>query len=183
MALSNTLVAEDLDNAAAVAYNSKTAYRVVTLQGQLIDTSGAMSGGGSEVKKGLIKLISESTSSKGGKNKSATAGAKAKETNVVTEDMIWQQEQQLAGLQAGLNQIHGKISTIDMDIKKLQTSMKQLEREAEKTQVAIGHKQEKVREFQARIATLQSESSMTKEEERELSKLTKQLDQLEQQIA
>ncbi|RYG69350.1 hypothetical protein EON64_02940 [archaeon] len=184
MALSNTLVAADLDSAVAVAYNSRTAYRVVTLQGQLIDTSGAMSGGGNEVKKGLLKLTIESSSNKSSKNKSvAAACTKTRDSHVVSEDVIRQQEQQLHGLQAGLNQIHGKISVTDMDIKKLQASIKQLDRDTEKMQVAIGHKQEKLREQQTRIASLQTESTMTKEEERELAKLTKQLEQLEQQIA
>jgi structural maintenance of chromosome 4 len=49
--LQNTLVAKDLEQANRIAYG-KTRYRVVTLDGKLIDTSGTMSGGGSKPQKG-----------------------------------------------------------------------------------------------------------------------------------
>ena len=42
----DTAVADDLDGASKIAYEGKTRKRVVTLAGQLIETSGTMSGGG-----------------------------------------------------------------------------------------------------------------------------------------
>eukprot|EP00898_Chlorokybus_atmophyticus_P007674 jgi/Chlat1/7908/Chrsp68S07350 len=46
-ALRNTVVAEDLEQATRIAYGKDTRFRrVVTLEGQLIETSGTMSGGG-----------------------------------------------------------------------------------------------------------------------------------------
>lgn len=56
----NTLVANDLQQANRIAYGAKR-WRVVTLAGQLIDTSGTMSGGGAKPMKGLMssKLASE----------------------------------------------------------------------------------------------------------------------------
>ncbi|KAH7095089.1 condensin subunit Cut3 [Paraphoma chrysanthemicola] len=58
--LTNTLVAEDLDQAERIAYGAKR-WRVVTLDGKLIDTAGTMSGGGSRVVKGKMssKLASD----------------------------------------------------------------------------------------------------------------------------
>merc|ERR1719282_2041584 len=54
-ALRNTLVAKDLDQATRVGMQGKTRWRVVTLQGQLVDTSGTMSGGGNTVAKGGMR--------------------------------------------------------------------------------------------------------------------------------
>merc|ERR1719428_1784086 len=54
-ALQHTLVANDLDHASRVAYQGKKTWRVVTLQGQLIDASGTMSGGGQQVASGGMK--------------------------------------------------------------------------------------------------------------------------------
>ena len=51
--LKDTLVAKDLQHANRTAYGT-TRWRVVTLDGQLIDKSGAMSGGGSKVSKGAM---------------------------------------------------------------------------------------------------------------------------------
>ena len=56
----DTLVANDLDQANRVAFG-KQRYRVVSLNGDLIETSGAMSGGGSQKMQGKmgtqVKLI------------------------------------------------------------------------------------------------------------------------------
>jgi len=52
-ALRDTLVAKDIDQATRIAYG-KQRYRVVTLKGELIETSGAMSGGGNAVSKGKM---------------------------------------------------------------------------------------------------------------------------------
>lgn len=57
--LYNTLVALDLQEAKSVAYGAKR-YKVVTLDGKVVDTSGAMSGGGSHQARGAMKLTSNS---------------------------------------------------------------------------------------------------------------------------
>jgi structural maintenance of chromosome 4 len=49
--VANTLVANDMDQATRIAYGQRR-WRVVTLAGQLIDTSGTMSGGGSQSTRG-----------------------------------------------------------------------------------------------------------------------------------
>ncbi|KAK0555450.1 Structural maintenance of chromosomes protein 4 [Tilletia horrida] len=51
-ALRDTLVAPDLESANRIAYGGRQRWRVVTLDGQLIDKSGTMSGGGTRVARG-----------------------------------------------------------------------------------------------------------------------------------
>uniref|UniRef100_UPI00358E3385 structural maintenance of chromosomes protein 4 isoform X2 n=1 Tax=Myxine glutinosa TaxID=7769 RepID=UPI00358E3385 len=60
-ALRNTLVADELTQATRVAFGGDIRWRVVTLQGQLIETYGTMSGGGRQVIKGKMgsALVSE----------------------------------------------------------------------------------------------------------------------------
>lgn len=53
-ALRDTLVAKDLSQASRIAYGGRVRYRVVSLEGGLIDTSGTMSGGGNRVSKGRM---------------------------------------------------------------------------------------------------------------------------------
>uniref|UniRef100_A0A2K5Q2P0 Structural maintenance of chromosomes protein n=1 Tax=Cebus imitator TaxID=2715852 RepID=A0A2K5Q2P0_CEBIM len=53
-ALRDTLVADNLDQATRVAYQKDRRWRVVTLQGQIIEQSGTMTGGGSKVTKGRM---------------------------------------------------------------------------------------------------------------------------------
>lgn len=57
--LYDTLVATDLQEARQVAYGPKR-FRVVTLDGKLVDTSGTMSGGGNSFAKGAMILASSS---------------------------------------------------------------------------------------------------------------------------
>ena len=51
--MQNTLVAQDLEQANKIAYGTRR-WRVVTLDGQLIDVSGTMSGGGTRVARGAM---------------------------------------------------------------------------------------------------------------------------------
>ncbi|KAJ7188350.1 RecF/RecN/SMC [Mycena filopes] len=52
-ALGNTIVANDMEQANRIAFGAKR-WRVVTLAGQLIETTGAMSGGGSQPARGAM---------------------------------------------------------------------------------------------------------------------------------
>ena len=52
-ALRDTLVANDLDQGTRIAYGA-TRYRVVTLKGGVIETSGTMSGGGKTMMRGKM---------------------------------------------------------------------------------------------------------------------------------
>ncbi|KAG5721961.1 Structural maintenance of chromosomes protein 4 [Termitomyces sp. T112] len=62
-AVGNTLVAEDMDQANRIAYGAQR-WKVVTLSGQLIETSGTMSGGGSQPARGAMssKLAADAVS-------------------------------------------------------------------------------------------------------------------------
>lgn len=53
-ALRDTLVANNLDQATRVAFQKNKRWRVVTLQGQIIEQSGTMTGGGGKVMKGRM---------------------------------------------------------------------------------------------------------------------------------
>ena len=54
-ALNDTLVAANMEEASKLAYGGPRRFRVVTLDGKLIDTSGTMSGGGSNQQSGGMK--------------------------------------------------------------------------------------------------------------------------------
>lgn len=58
LAVSDTLVAPDLETATRWAYDYAKRWRVVTLDGKLIEVSGTMAGGGNSVRRGGMKLAS-----------------------------------------------------------------------------------------------------------------------------
>jgi structural maintenance of chromosome 4 len=56
LAVGNTLVAPDLETATRWAYDFNKRWRVVSLDGSLIETAGTMSGGGKSVRRGGMRL-------------------------------------------------------------------------------------------------------------------------------
>ncbi|XP_059803139.1 structural maintenance of chromosomes protein 4 [Hypanus sabinus] len=62
-ALRDTLVAKDLEQASRVAFQKDKRWRVVTMQGQIIEQSGTMTGGGGKIMKGRMgsSLVVETT--------------------------------------------------------------------------------------------------------------------------
>ena len=58
LGINNTLVAPDMETATRWAYNYGRRWRVVTLDGQMIETSGTMAGGGNKSKVGGMRLAS-----------------------------------------------------------------------------------------------------------------------------
>ena len=56
MAVSNTLVAPDLETATRWAYDFSKRWRVVTLDGALIESTGTMAGGGKQVRRGGMRI-------------------------------------------------------------------------------------------------------------------------------
>lgn len=56
LGVGNTLVAPDLDTATRWAFDFGKRWRVVTVDGKLIEGSGAMSGGGKSVRRGGMRL-------------------------------------------------------------------------------------------------------------------------------
>ena len=56
LGVSDTLVAPDLETATRWAYDFGKRWRVVTLDGKLLETAGTMTGGGKHVRKGGMKL-------------------------------------------------------------------------------------------------------------------------------
>jgi structural maintenance of chromosome 4 len=56
LAVGNTLVAPDLETASHWAYDFSRRWRVVTLDGKLIETAGTMAGGGKNVRRGGMRL-------------------------------------------------------------------------------------------------------------------------------
>lgn len=62
LAVGNTLVAPDMDTATRWAYEFPKRWRVVTLNGDLIETTGTMSGGGKTARSGGMRIaVSEIT--------------------------------------------------------------------------------------------------------------------------
>ncbi|KAI5806229.1 putative nuclear condensin complex subunit Smc4 [Geopyxis carbonaria] len=109
--LGDTLVAKDLAQANRIAYGAKR-YKVVTLEGQLIEKSGTLSGGGTSVSRGRMssKLVSEM---------SQEAVAKIEAECEEVEQSYAQFQQQQRELEGKLRDLNEQIPELDVQMQKI----------------------------------------------------------------
>lgn len=182
LALNNTLVAPDLDQAVKVAYQGDRAmWRVVTLDGNLIDTSGAMSGGGKEMRSGGMKLSSgASAGAKGGKT--ASAAAASVEDEEFTPARVQELERQVADLQQQLAACRARKVKAEGDLKEFKRQLKELHTELEKARMAMARFTEQEAEMQGRIQEIARECDLSADERAEVQRNEQRLQDLEEQI-
>lgn len=161
--LQDTLVAKDLQQANRIAYGARR-WRVVTLDGQLIDKSGTMSGGGNTVKKGLMssKLVSSVS-------KDAVARLE------VDRDAM---EQEFAEFQALQRQTELKLRELNEQIPKLETRMQKINLEVESASRNLADAQRRIRELGKEHQPDQTDHGRVSSLQKEIAKLNKEVDKL-----
>ncbi|RKP30981.1 RecF/RecN/SMC protein [Metschnikowia bicuspidata] len=118
--LRDTLVAGTLSEAKSVAYGP-TRYKVVTLDGKVVDTSGTMSGGGSSVTRGLMQL----------RSRAVTAGA-----DYSPED-VEQMKAELQTMERDVDQARDECQRMENDLLKLQELKPETEFQMQAVQLDI----------------------------------------------
>ncbi|KAJ3092463.1 hypothetical protein HK102_007087, partial [Quaeritorhiza haematococci] len=112
--LQDTLVANDLQQANRIAYG-KRRFRVVTLDGKVIDVSGTMSGGGNKVQRGgMASKFIGSGSSSSSKSSSANGGGE-----IITKEHVAQLERERDLLEAKLKAVQDQRKQIEAEITQL----------------------------------------------------------------
>ncbi|XP_069103456.1 structural maintenance of chromosomes protein 4-like [Argopecten irradians] len=132
-ALRDTLVANDLEQATRIAYG-KTRFRVVTLQGQLIDQSGTMSGGGKSVCKGRMgsAIVSdidpkELTNMENSLEKLTNDAQQSRANKERLEDLIREQEKSLKNTKHTIEKCEMEIKAMSEQEVNLTTQIKEQE--------------------------------------------------------
>ena len=159
--LQNTLVAKDMEQANRIAYGAKR-WRVVTLDGQLIDVSGTMSGGGTRVAKGGMssKLVANTT----------------KEQVAKLEVVREAAENQIQDFQ-------GRQRELESNTKDLTSQIPQLEIQIQKITLEIDSADRNLADAQRRIQELTAQQQPSKSNDARIKQLEKQLTQLEGEVA
>lgn len=156
--LRDTLVAKDLAHANRIAYGAKR-WRVVTLDGQLIDKSGTMSGGGTRVAKGGM-------SSKFADNEYSP--------------------EQIARLQQEVVQLEGEVQASSMQLQRKEVELRdlterpnQIEVEIAKAQMALKVGGKRLEEAQKRCEDVESQSQPDASEANRLDQLASEIQTIE----
>ncbi|XP_072035252.1 LOW QUALITY PROTEIN: structural maintenance of chromosomes protein 4-like [Amphiura filiformis] len=142
-ALGNTLVAKDLDQATRIALQGKTRHRVVSLLGQLIESSGTMSGGGKSVAKGRM-------------------GCAIKVD--ITPGQFAKMEDDLSKKRGETNQLRERLSTLEGEVHGLEKQVASMKITIKKHNMDIQAKAEQEVSLKEQIKELESEVKQVMQE-------------------
>ncbi|XXH02111.1 Structural maintenance of chromosomes protein 4 [Hypoxylon texense] len=162
-ALQDTLVAKDLAQANRIAYGA-VRWRVVTLDGELIDKSGTMSGGGSTPKRGLMssKLVADTTQEQVAKFES-------------DRDSI---EQQFQEFQDRQRELETRLRYLKDQIPQLDTKMQKIGLEVQSADKNLVDAQRRVKELSKEHQPSQSDDNRVAALQKEIAKLNKEMSKL-----
>ncbi|XP_062988100.1 structural maintenance of chromosomes protein 4 [Elgaria multicarinata webbii] len=133
-ALRDTLVANNLDQATRVAFQKDKRWRVVTLQGQIIEQSGTMTGGGGKVMKGRMGSSAVVETSEDEVNemeshlqKNSQKAMQYQEQKVQLEEMITKLRQSVREMKNTLEKYSASIQSLSEQEAHLKVQVKELE--------------------------------------------------------
>ncbi|KAI0312986.1 hypothetical protein OF83DRAFT_592772 [Amylostereum chailletii] len=137
-ALNNTLVATTLEEANRVAVGGRTRYRVVTLEGELVDISGTMSGGGNHKARG------------------AMSDKFAGEKFTPQEIQRFEEECQLAN--NALEEALGEYTRAEAELEALQRSGPEIDLAINKLTMDVSNTANRIKEAEKRLRELKAQS-------------------------
>jgi structural maintenance of chromosome 4 len=168
--LQNTLVANDLQHANRIAYGARR-WRVVTLDGQLIDMSGTMSGGGTRVARGGMssKLVADMS----------------KDQVAKLEQDRDEMERKLHAFQDKQRQLENSIREKSDEIPRLETKIQKIAIEIESARRSLADAQRRVKELseQRRSSKGDDNRGRTQALEKQIATLEKEIESLRREMA
>ncbi|KAI9688852.1 MAG: hypothetical protein M1822_001209 [Bathelium mastoideum] len=158
--LQNTLVAKDLEQANRIAYGAQR-WRVVDLEGHLIDKSGTMSGGGTRVAKGAMS------------SKLATD---------FTKDQVAKLEEDRDAMESTFQELQEEQRRLETHLKELQDQIPRLETKAQKIELEIGSFDRNIADAEKRIKELSAEQQPSKTDKGRVTTLGKDIATMQNEV-
>jgi structural maintenance of chromosome 4 len=166
--MQNTLVAQDLQQANRIAYGAKR-WRVVTLDGQLIDVSGTMSGGGTRVARGAMssKLTSD------------TSKEQVQKLEAERDDL----EKQFGAFQDKQRELEGSLREKQEEIPRIETAIQKLGLEVQNCEKNLVDAQKRVQDLTAELSGASRDDSQIKTLEKQIAAATKEIENLKSETS
>lgn len=167
-AFRDTLCAHDLDQASRIAYGADKRWRrIVTLEGQLIESSGTMSGGGSKPRSGRMCL--------------GTIAPHKPDASTV-EGTLEEEESNLQASTKRLESVRKAATTASQNLAKAEDTLSKLELKIPKLQMEVEAEKAKSIDFNGRLAELERSATLSKQDTSRLSELAKEISHGEKEI-
>lgn len=158
----DTAVADDLDGASKIAYEGRQRRRVVTLAGQLIETSGTMSGGGSRPKGGRMRT---------GTAAPVFGGADAEESAVAVAEA----ERELSAASVTYEEARAAAASAGKEAKEAEAAVAKAERALPKLRAEVAAAKERAADLRGRLGELEAAAKTSKEDAAALKTLEKEV--------
>nr|XP_023017853.1 structural maintenance of chromosomes protein 4 [Leptinotarsa decemlineata]XP_023017854.1 structural maintenance of chromosomes protein 4 [Leptinotarsa decemlineata] len=155
-ALRDTLVANDLDQASRIAYGAQR-FRVVTLKGDLIETTGTMSGGGKSVSRGRM-------------------GQSVRVSNVNPKELENMQED-IEELEGKVRELRQRQTSLESQISTLEPELRQMKFDFEKFSMELKDLQQRMPQLEKQVKAQEAKSKATRADPAEVKRLTKIVEQ------
>ncbi|GIC84522.1 condensin subunit SMC4 [Aspergillus udagawae] len=158
--MQNTLVAKDLEQANRIAYGARR-WRVVTLDGQLIDVSGTMSGGGTRVARG---------------------GMSSKQVAEVSREQVSKLESDLEEMERKFQNFQNKQKHVEAAIREKSEEIPRVETKIQKIMIEIESANRSLVDAQRRVKELSVAHKPSKADANQAEQLEVQIAALEEEI-
>lgn len=175
--LGRVVVAEDLDSATAIAKRVGYKYRIVSLDGQVVNAGGSLTGGAKVKSSGLLSRTSdiEKTKEKAEKLRAQSEAALQEYKDKLVELSGVQAEleaekAELSSLQEERIKVLSEYARADRDIKSAQQEAQNLELERTNSSARIAELERAVSKAEKMIFELEAKAKQVREESEKLSK-------------
>jgi structural maintenance of chromosome 4 len=158
--MQNTLVAKDLEQANRIAYGARR-WRVVTLDGQLIDVSGTMSGGGNRVARG---------------------GMSSKQVADTTKEQVGRLEADLEELERKFQIFQEKQRNVEANMREKTEEIPRVDTKIQKIMIEIESAKRSLADAQRRVKELQAAHKPSKSDESQVAALEEQIEAMKDEI-
>ena len=158
--LGRTAIVEDLDYAVAIAKRYNHRFRVVTLDGQVVNAGGSMTGGSHVKNAGLLSRRAEIER---WQQETEKARAKAREAAEYYKKV----QQDVAAVQAQLSGAQGELLTAQEDAIRMEAEMRRLTEVADTHQLMLADVKREIEQINARVADCQTTKAAAAEEQAE----------------
>ncbi len=161
--LGRIVITEDLDTAVEMAKQYRYRFRIVTLDGQVVNAGGSMSGGSRNKSQGFFSRKNEIASLTEASKKLETAISEQKETQK-------KMEEELSALQARMLSFDGEMTVVKEDQIRCEGEQKRLEQQISQSSELLASMRKELSEFHLQQEEQENQEKRLREELAQLEK-------------
>ncbi|EJD76188.1 SMC family domain-containing protein [Loa loa] len=164
-ALRDTLIADDITAATRIGMGSKKRYRVVTLKGEVVETSGSMTGGGRSERRGRI-----------GQSVKVDTSNESSEEVAELQKLLTEEQNRLNGLRGVIHQLDSRVMSLQTDCDRLKKNEQNLSNDIGPLERKVADLEHRLEEQTARVRSVCVDEKDIQCKKAEVAELTKARD-------